>query len=333
MANSGSRRRSWQPCLIAAVLLSALCAGPVRAQEGEQQALAEALFQAGREQMDAGNFGEACQKFEESNRLDPSAGTLLNWGRCLEAQGKTASAWATYQRTVALGKVTNKQRQVDAATEFLAALEPRLAKLEIRVVAAVPGLVITRGGVEIGPAAQGFPAPVDPGEVVVRAEAPGYRSIERRVTLKEGATETLLLPRLEASPKRVAPIPPPPPELGPHPLFVTGGVAMGVGAAALAAGAVLGVQTLDEAAQAEEDPALCPGKACSPAGLAFIEDTKQKAAASSATLALGGVLLAAGGVMMGIAAHQRGGLAHVVRIEPRLIHGTMSVGVDLVGSF
>ncbi len=74
-----------------AIALSVCFAGT--AQAGDK-ALAESLFESGRQLMDEGKFAEACDKFQSSNDEDPSPGALINLAGCQEKLGKTASAWA-----------------------------------------------------------------------------------------------------------------------------------------------------------------------------------------------------------------------------------------------
>src|SRR5262245_37563455 len=55
-------------------------------------AAAEALFREGRQLMDSGAIAQACVKFEESLRLDPALGTMLNLAVCEERAGNTKRA-------------------------------------------------------------------------------------------------------------------------------------------------------------------------------------------------------------------------------------------------
>jgi len=71
-------------------------------------AAAEALFRAGRQLLQEGKLEEAFAKFEESYRLDPTAGALLNMGECRFRAGKSASAWALYQQAATLADVQGK---------------------------------------------------------------------------------------------------------------------------------------------------------------------------------------------------------------------------------
>src|SRR5688572_24676732 len=56
-------------------------------------AAAEALFQEGRRLLKIDEVLAACSKFDESLRLDPAIGTLINVAACQERLGRTATAW------------------------------------------------------------------------------------------------------------------------------------------------------------------------------------------------------------------------------------------------
>jgi hypothetical protein len=296
---------------------------------------ADSLFKAGRELMEAQRFPEACAKFEESYRLDASAGTLLNLGRCNEARGKTATAWSLYKRTITLGNATNKPRHVTAAQEFLEAVDAKLARVVVTASAPVAGLTLRCGEVDIGEAARGVPLPFDPGPYDVVASAPGYEPFKTTVVATEGKTETVTVPALrkaKAITVRLEPKIGPPPAPGPDALFFLGVGGAGLGVVGLAIGTAFGVMTLDAADEALTNPALCPDHACTPRGLEHIEDTRTKSQVSSGTLAAGGALLAAGVTLMVVRASGRGGIENVALVPQLAFDGTLA-GSALVGSW
>src|SRR5262245_31572922 len=63
----------------------------------QQQTIAEGLFREGRQAMRKGDYAAACPSLAESQRLDPSPGTLLNLAICEEQLGHLATAWAKYR--------------------------------------------------------------------------------------------------------------------------------------------------------------------------------------------------------------------------------------------
>ena len=321
---------------LATVLFAALVwAQSASADDALVNPSADSLFKAGRDLMEAKQFPEACAKFEESYRLDASAGTLLNLGRCNEALGKTATAWSLYKRTITLGNATNKPRHVTAAQEFLEAVDPKLARVVVTASDPVPGLTVRCGDVDIGDAARGVPLPFDPGSYEVVASAPGYDSFKTSVIAIEGKTETIIIPALSkakvanrAPEPKVPPLPPP----GPDGLFFLGVGGVGLGAAGLAVGTAFGVMTLDAADEALTDPALCPDHACTPLGLEHIEEARVKSQVSSVALVAGGALLAAGVTLMVVRASGRGGIENVAILPQLSIDGRLA-GAAVVGSW
>jgi tetratricopeptide (TPR) repeat protein len=230
-------------------------AGKVVAQPQTNVALAETLYQQARDLMSEGRYDEACPKLEESYRLDPATGTLLNLASCHEKQGKLATAWFEYSDGITMARRDARPDRVSFAQGRLAELEPKLSKLTIVVppAADVAGLELELDGARIGPAARGVPTPVDPGTHVVEARAPGRKTFREQVEIGALAEQkTVTLPALEATtspvvpvvqPKPVEPKPvAPPPEPAERPIptsaIVAGAVTAGLVVGAVATGFV-----------------------------------------------------------------------------------------------
>ncbi len=155
---------------------------------------AQKLFEEAVALRDQGRWQEACRKFAASMQLDPSVGTLLNVAGCHEREGKLATALAAYERARVMNRATPdpaRRAQVDQhVTRSVAALRPRVPLLAITVAPPLAGLEVTRSGAPLPLAALGEELPVDPGEVVARAQAPGYAG-EARITVAPGERKRL----------------------------------------------------------------------------------------------------------------------------------------------
>src|SRR5437868_13300873 len=100
---------------------------------GPEAALAEVLYQKGRELMAQGKFAEACPKFAESYRLDAATGTLLNLASCHESEHKLATAWLEYSEAVNLARHDRREDRIRSAQEHLSSIEPKLSRLTVVV--------------------------------------------------------------------------------------------------------------------------------------------------------------------------------------------------------
>ena len=186
-----------------ALLTLAFALGSSLAHAGDA-ATAEALFREGRTLMDAGNYTAACPKLAESYAQDPATGTLLALGMCQERAGQTASAWATYSEAAGRAKRDGRADRERAARDHMAALEPKLSHLTIDVdpsAAALAGLSVRRDGHEIGAGAWGASVPIDPGEHLVEATAPGRRAFSTKINVAaQAAAQTVHIPALAPEP-------------------------------------------------------------------------------------------------------------------------------------
>ncbi len=286
-----------------ALLATLLASAPAFAGD---KALAESLFREGRKLMEADNPAAACPKFEASNREDPSAGTMLNLAMCYEKLGKTASAWAQYKETVVKAKAQGRDAHAAKAREAAEKLEGKLSKLTIEAPAVRPqGYVIRRGDVELSSGAFGLAVAVDPGTHVIEASAPGYVTYRTEVTVGANAdTKSILVPDLERDPSAAAK----PPDSssssaasGDVRADTSGGdnkmlgyVLTGAGGVVLATGLTMGFLAQKQASDAEDDPALCPNKQCTPKGREEIDGAETKALISTIGVGVGAVALGAG---------------------------------------
>jgi hypothetical protein len=169
------------------------------AQATSDSVTAQALFDDARELMSRGQYAQACPKLEESQRLDPGSGTLLNLGACYEQQGRIASAWSMFLDAAAAAHSTGNAGRANAARERAARLAPRLARILIRVTTDTPaGLEVRRDDRIVGSVQWGTAIPADPGVHMLSAVAPGKTPWRSTITLQEGVTTTVVIPDLAA---------------------------------------------------------------------------------------------------------------------------------------
>lgn len=152
------------------------------------------------------------------------------------------------------------------------------------------------GGTRFSVGIFGVPVAVDPGPHKVEVRAEGFETWSTTVNLKASERRAVAVPTLrkhEAPTKQV------------HitsrrgPLFTAGVITAGVGVASIALGALLGAAALRGVRNAEADDSLCGlDKTCTPEGIEAIEAADDKAIASTATFAIGGIGVLAGFVMV-----------------------------------
>jgi hypothetical protein len=280
-----------------------------RAQSASDQAAAEALFKQARDLMAAGDYAQACPKLVESERLDPSAGTMLNLASCYEKNGQLASAWVTFKGAATAAQKANEPERAKLARARVAKLEPRLPTLTITVApeADVPGLVVTRDDEKVGRAEWGTPIPIDPGAHAVEASAPGHKTWRTQARVdgpsEKASVEVFPLP-VESNPpsptaKAVpAPATPPPPPSSPPSVSangstqrVLGAVVAGIGVAGVAVGSVFGL-----IAKSHESDATphCSGTECDAVGISALNDARSAATVSTVGFVVGGIAIAGG---------------------------------------
>lgn len=187
-------------------LAGGMASAPARAlaQQTENTAVAEALFQEGRKLFKAGNLTEACPRLAESQRLDPATGTLLALALCHEAEQKFASAWAEFSTVQAEARRTGRTDREKLAREHAAALRPKLSTVVVEVpndVAQTPGLQVLVDGKLMGPGSWGIAMPLDGGEHLIEANAPNRSPWQKTLSLKPASDSArVVVPTLSEAP-------------------------------------------------------------------------------------------------------------------------------------
>jgi hypothetical protein len=199
-------------------------------------AAADGLFRAAKKAMEAGDYAKACPLFEESQRLDPAGGTLLNWALCLEKAGKLASAVSTFELAAERARIDRRTERDEEARAHVAALRPRVPLLTLTFAQGAPTkseetYQVWLDGKELPASAIGVALALDPGPHSLRLDRgaphapstsagptdPRPTPVELRVDLREGESRTLVLDRPDgaehlppAAPTTAVPEPPKP---------------------------------------------------------------------------------------------------------------------------
>ncbi|MFZ5891497.1 MAG: hypothetical protein ACOY0T_10640 [Myxococcota bacterium] len=270
-------------------LCAALACSAQRAWAGD--AAAEALFRAGREAADRGDDKLACARFEESHRIEPAAGTVLNLALCYERRGQVASAWQRFGE--AKDRLPASDERLALVEQKIKALEPRLPRLTLRVEGEAENRKVLRDGVELGSASLGVAVPVDPGAHHIELRATGHATRSVSVELAEGESKELVL---ELGARSAEPsvagdrTPAAPSGSGTR---TAGFVVGGVGLAGIATSLVFGALVLDRKSTVDRE---CAANRCSAAGV--------EAAESGRTLStISTIAFAAGAVGVGVGAY------------------------------
>ena len=262
-------------------------------------ASAEALFREGRDLLSAGKVAEACLKFQESQRQDPSPGTLLNLAACHAQQGKAASAWAEYLAAKRAAQTANRTDLAEEAQRQADQIAPRRSFLTLVVERPAAGLKLSRNGEPLDAGSFGSKLPTDPGRYTIVASAPGRLDWKGEISVEGGGDDKQLqVPELKEAPPGpsgaavgtgAVAAPPSKPSKVP---YIVGGIGLGVTAVGLVFGGL---------AQSKYTSATdaCPTrKGCSPNALDERDSAQLFANVSNVTVGVGLATVATGVVLL-----------------------------------
>jgi hypothetical protein len=284
-------------------------------------AVAESLYQEGRDLATAGRTAEACAKFAESYRLDPATGTLLNLAACNESLGKYATAWAEFRTALPASRHANREDRAQFASEHLARLEKLLSYVMVRVQGPLGLVQVTLDGVRLEQAAWNVRLPVDPGPHQIVATRRAGETTSYPFVVHTGAPDLTVDVGEGLAPRRstVSPEPPALDGAGQQRRHV-GFAVLGASAAIIAVGGYFGWRAYskwDEHEQICASAKGCPGATTEPGA-----DARTAARASDILLATG----VAGGITAAVLLY----LAHRAGPSGRMESTTKAPGVGIV---
>jgi len=273
----------------AAGALCLLLAGFVDAADNDPQT-ADALFEQGKALLDANRVHEACERLQDSMRLDPAIGTLGMLAWCHERQGKTATAWREYLEVADMAAQAKAADREKVARKKASELQHVISTLRIEVSGAVPGLQVLVGSRAMQPEAWGKALPLDPGAVTISASAPGYVAWRTTVEIgRDSSSVVVRVPELELSKPEPTLTP-----LRPKPVVYQDSgsrtvapalIAYAAGATGLLVGSLYGLRTISKN---DDSQSHCDGENhCDPEGGALRDEARRAGTISTIGFGVG----------------------------------------------
>ena len=146
-------------------------------------AAAETLFDKGHEAMKAGDYKTACERFRESDRLEPAVGAKLNLANCEQQRGRYATSLHLFK--LVLSQLPPSDDRVPIARERVKELDAKVPTVTFEL---VPGdyrdVTVKEGDLVLRAASFGVPLPFDPGEHQFVVEAPGHKWRRYKIALE-----------------------------------------------------------------------------------------------------------------------------------------------------
>lgn len=294
------------------MIVIAMAAAPVAtAAPPPNETPAQALFDRGVADMEAGRFEKACPAIEASQRMEPMPGTLFALAECEAQRGRLATAIQRYSEYLALYRAFTPKRKLEQKDRAQAS-EAQLKKLDLsvpRLTLLLPpeapaDVVVKRDGEVVADLSLGTPLLVDPGDHLITAQAPGGPLVEHRVSLRAAEQKTLKLSLQREDKAAPQPLrlpsenalvpPPPPPDLRPWRIgtLSAGAVAL----AGLVVGAVTGLLAIQERNVVADN--CKPSGGCNPLGFEAAGRMRSLGTASTLGFVIGGVGVATGATLL-----------------------------------
>jgi len=268
------------------------------------------LFAQGRAVEDSSDMAAACERYAASMAACERASTAVKLGYCRRREGSYVAAWQVFQHARELNNRVPSAYRPDLEREIQEALR-QIPTARIEVETQPDGLSVELDGKPLPASEVGRFFPVEPGEHVVVATAPGHRTVTSKFV---GQEQQLVVIRLAlvpeaagvlasgSEPPRTTPaaLPAPSPSrVQPAPPLgggdgdgsgqrTAGMIATGAGVVGLGAAGVLGILTLQRVRESDKHCPY-PDGSCDPRG---VELRNEASELQTAGFIVGGASLA-----------------------------------------
>lgn len=266
-------------CLGIGALIAACSASPrafADEPDAEIRTTARELAREGAELANAGQCGEAIDRFKRAYALVPAPTIAVHQARCLVQLERFLEAVDLYELVQRTPLEPNPPaafvEAIEEARSALVALRPRIPRLKVEVRGAPaddPSLTVVLNDRELPRALLGVERPIDPGQYEVTASAKGKKPATKTVVVEEGTAAAILLDLEPAgAPSKSAPqsvvfdepIPDdPPPDSSASSGRTWGWIFVGLGAAGIGSGVATALVAQSKESALEE---ACDGLAC-----------------------------------------------------------------------
>lgn len=278
--------RSFARCAIVALLVSIVPAAALAAPSPKEKAEAKTLVDNAKKALKEKRFSDAMAALKQASTLDPGPAIELELGQAEMASGKLLDASKRLTAVATAdgdGSPASKAAR-DGAKKALAELTLRVPSVKVAAKGPTGKVSVTIDGAEVS---AGSDESVDPGEHTIAVNAEGFARAERKVTIAEGAHETVEIALEPAGGKSSES------SIMPR---LPGIIVTGVGGVTMLIGGVLGGLAIGATSDAKAGCVnnVCPNTA---ARRDLVSKAKTLGNASTGMLIAGGVV-AAGGVVL-----------------------------------
>lgn len=182
--------------LLGALLtLVVVTSGVARAETDTEKA--DRLFNEAAALKEAGRSAEACAKFDEAFRLNPSTpGGALTVGRCHEEANRIATALVYFTQARDLAREGNSPPHLAKAEEHIAKLEPLVPHLSIAFAEILTNTKLVIDD-KVYPITGANDIRVDPGTRHIVVTAPGRLPYDTTVQIRANEKKTVDIPKLK----------------------------------------------------------------------------------------------------------------------------------------